>query len=163
RARVPVLRVGGRGAREAVAERDEVAVEEPLEVRLGRRSLLVTMRTPGRDLDLVRGLLFTEGLVERAEDVAAVAHCADVPRAARRHPDRLRGLGAEQPRGQAGARWRADAAGLPARGPLQRLLRGRAAARPGPASRRERARRMKGAMRLAPLLLAGLLAFLVGS
>jgi FdhD protein len=80
---VPVLRVGGRGAREAVAERDEVAVEEPLEVRLGRRSLLVTMRTPGRDLDLVRGLLFTEGLVERAEDVAAVAHCADVPRAAR--------------------------------------------------------------------------------
>jgi len=78
RARVPVLRVGGRGP-----ARDEVAVEEPLEVRLGARSLLVTMRTPGRDLDLVRGLLFTEGLVEAPDGVAAVAHCADVPREAR--------------------------------------------------------------------------------
>jgi len=78
RARVPVLRVGGGGG-----PRDDVAVEEPLEVRVGRQSLLVTMRTPGRDLDLVRGLLFTEGLVAGPQDVAAVAHCDDVPREAR--------------------------------------------------------------------------------
>lgn len=58
---------------------DVLAVEEPLEVRLGERSLLITMRTPGSDLDLVRGLLFTEGLVDRPGDVAAVAFCRDVP------------------------------------------------------------------------------------
>jgi FdhD protein len=77
---VLVVRLGGGGGR---AVRDEVAIEEPLELRLGKRSLLVTMRTPGRDLDLVRGLLFTEGLVERPADVVALAHCRDVPREAR--------------------------------------------------------------------------------
>jgi FdhD protein len=56
-----------------------VVVEEPLEVRLGSRSLLITMRTPGDDLDLVRGLLWTEGLVRSPADVAALAHCEDVP------------------------------------------------------------------------------------
>jgi formate dehydrogenase accessory protein FdhD len=60
----------------------DVVVEDP-RVRLGKQTLLVTLRTPGRDLDLVRGMLFNEGLVARPEDVAAVAHCADVPRAAR--------------------------------------------------------------------------------
>ncbi|HEX5011148.1 MAG TPA: formate dehydrogenase accessory sulfurtransferase FdhD [Planctomycetota bacterium] len=79
RASVPVVRLGERTR----AARDDVVVEEPLEVRLGRETLLVTMRTPGRDLDLVRGLLFTEGLVSHPQDVAAVAHCVDVPRAAR--------------------------------------------------------------------------------
>jgi len=79
RVSVPVVRLGGR----AGAARDDVVVEEPLEVRLGQQTLLVTLRTPGRDLDLVRGLLFTEGLVSQPQDVAAVAHCADVPRAAR--------------------------------------------------------------------------------
>lgn len=79
RARVPVLRHGPRPG----AGRDAVVVEEPLELRLGGESLLVTMRTPGRDLDLVRGLLFTEGLVDAPGDVAAVAHCRDVPREAR--------------------------------------------------------------------------------
>ena len=62
---------------------DAVAVEEPLEVRLGDRSLLVTMRTPGNDFDLVRGLLFTEGMVASPGDVTAVAHCRDVPDEAR--------------------------------------------------------------------------------
>ncbi|MBM3985878.1 MAG: hypothetical protein FJ296_09360, partial [Planctomycetes bacterium] len=79
RARVPVVRLGAGGG----GVRDEVAIEEPLELRLGKRSLLVTMRTPGRDFDLVRGLLFTEGLVERPADVVALAHCRDVPREAR--------------------------------------------------------------------------------
>lgn len=62
---------------------DPVAVEEPLEVRLGSRSLLVTMRTPGDDGDLVRGLLFTEGLVGVPGDVVAVTACRDVPDDAR--------------------------------------------------------------------------------
>ncbi|HTE04808.1 MAG TPA: formate dehydrogenase accessory sulfurtransferase FdhD [Planctomycetota bacterium] len=70
---VPVRRADG-----SVAE-EHVVVEEPLEVRLGTRSLLITMRTPGADLDLVRGMLFTEGLLARAEDLGALQHCADVP------------------------------------------------------------------------------------
>lgn len=65
------------------ARPDELAVEEPLEVRLGRRSLLVTMRTPGDDVDLVRGLLFTEGLVGHPGDVVAVNACREVPDSAR--------------------------------------------------------------------------------
>ena len=68
-----------------LAGRDELAVEEPLEVRVDGKSLLVTMRTPGRDLDLVRGLLWTDGLVDDPGDIAAIAHCDDVPVEARGH------------------------------------------------------------------------------
>jgi len=77
---VPVRRVAADGAAPASADtEDHVVVEEPLEVRVGTRSLLVTMRTPGADLDLVRGLLFTEGLVADAADIGPLQHCADVP------------------------------------------------------------------------------------
>jgi FdhD protein len=72
-----VHRIDATGRR--ASARDRVVVEEPLEIRVGGESLLVTMRTPGADFDLVRGLLFTEGLVERADDVVGVAHCDDVP------------------------------------------------------------------------------------
>jgi FdhD protein len=42
---------------------DEVAVEEPLEIRVGGRPLAVTMRTPGHDEELALGFLFGEGLI----------------------------------------------------------------------------------------------------
>lgn len=74
---VPVLRSGLAATHESAVDR--VVVEEPLELRFEGRCLLVTMRTPGDDLDLVRGLLYTEGLVRSPEDIAAVAHCDDVP------------------------------------------------------------------------------------
>jgi FdhD protein len=45
-------------------ERDEVAVEEPLEIRVDGRALTVTMRTPGHDEELALGFLFDEGLVD---------------------------------------------------------------------------------------------------
>lgn len=45
---------------------DEVAVEEPLEIRAGGRPVAVTMRTPGHDEELALGFLYGEGLVERA-------------------------------------------------------------------------------------------------
>jgi len=41
---------------------DYLAAEEPLEIRLGEEPLIVTMRTPGHDLELAAGFLFTEGL-----------------------------------------------------------------------------------------------------
>jgi FdhD protein len=42
---------------------DEVAVEEPLEIRVGGQPLAVTMRTPGHDEELAAGFLYGEGLI----------------------------------------------------------------------------------------------------
>jgi len=55
---------------------DDVAVEEPLEIRVEGRPLAVTLRTPGHDLDLAAGFLFTEGVVDGADDLQALAHVA---------------------------------------------------------------------------------------
>ena len=43
-------------------QRDQVAVEEPLEIRIGGRPVAVTMRTPGHDEELALGFCLTEGL-----------------------------------------------------------------------------------------------------
>src|SRR5690349_862537 len=43
---------------------DEVAIEEPLEIRVDGAPLAVTMRTPGHDEELALGFLFTEGLID---------------------------------------------------------------------------------------------------
>jgi FdhD protein len=45
-------------------ERDEVAVEEPLEIRIDGAPLAVTMRTPGHDEELALGFLYGEGLID---------------------------------------------------------------------------------------------------
>jgi FdhD protein len=44
------------------AEPDELAVEEPLEIRVGGRPIAVTMRTPGHDEELALGFLLSEGI-----------------------------------------------------------------------------------------------------
>lgn len=54
---------------------DEVADEEPLEIRVRGRSISVTMRTPGHDDELAAGFLLTEGLVSRREDVLQIQDC----------------------------------------------------------------------------------------
>ena len=51
---------------------DELAVEEPLEIRIDSRPLVVTMRTPGHDDELAAGFLFTEGLIRSRNDVPAI-------------------------------------------------------------------------------------------
>ncbi len=45
-------------------ERDEVAVEEPMEIRVDGAPLVVTMRTPGHDEELALGFLYGEGLID---------------------------------------------------------------------------------------------------
>lgn len=54
---------------------DTVAVEEPLEIRLAGWSVAVTMRTPGDDLDLAAGFLFTEGIIGGPEDIVSMSYC----------------------------------------------------------------------------------------
>ncbi len=70
--RMPVLRVD---SDKTVRRPDSVVVEEPLEIRVGGRSLAVTMRTPGDDVDLAIGFLVTEGLIGGAEDVSTARFC----------------------------------------------------------------------------------------
>src|SRR5205807_5635332 len=50
-------------------DRDELAVEEPLEIRVDGAPLAVTMRTPGEDEALAAGFLAGEGLIEGPDDV----------------------------------------------------------------------------------------------
>ena len=51
---------------------DYLVREEPLEIRVGQRPLSVTMRTPGNDLELAAGFLFTEGLVRRRDEIEVI-------------------------------------------------------------------------------------------
>ena len=64
---------GGRAA----PRDDRVAVEEPLEIRLGGEGVVVVMRTPGADFELAAGFLFTEGIVTEASQIGAIAYCED--------------------------------------------------------------------------------------
>ncbi len=63
--------------RGVVRRTDTMAVEEPLELRVGGVSWTVTMRTPGHDVELAHGLLLTEGVITTREDVRLARYCAD--------------------------------------------------------------------------------------
>ncbi|MGC2323428.1 MAG: formate dehydrogenase accessory sulfurtransferase FdhD [Terriglobales bacterium] len=52
---------------------DYLVAEEPLEIRMGGAPLTVTMRTPGHDLELAAGFLFTEGLIQKREQIASLS------------------------------------------------------------------------------------------
>src|ERR1041384_5265446 len=64
-------------------ESDRVAVEEPLEIRIGGRPVAVTMRTPGHDEELALGFCLSEGLHPREarlpDDLAANTGDLDAP------------------------------------------------------------------------------------
>src|SRR4051794_6771564 len=67
-----ILRWDGESVREA---RDELAEEEPLEIRVNDRPVSVTMRTPGYDFELAAGFLLSEGMILAPGDVAGIAYC----------------------------------------------------------------------------------------
>ncbi len=59
---------------------DVLAVEEPLEIRIGvsgggHRAISITMRTPGEDGDLAAGFLFTEGILTSHDQIKQIRHC----------------------------------------------------------------------------------------
>jgi FdhD protein len=59
-----------------VIREDTLAVEEPLEIRVGGRSLAITMRTPGHDIDLAAGFLVSEGVIRHGDEFATARYCA---------------------------------------------------------------------------------------
>src|SRR4051794_20301448 len=58
--------------------RDEVAVEEPLEIRVDGRALAVAMRSPGEDEELAAGFLAGEGLIGGRHDIESVGPTEDL-------------------------------------------------------------------------------------
>jgi FdhD protein len=86
------------GAGAPQRRRDEIATEEPLEIRLtaglqerggsipvfsrrgqaaSQRTVAITMRTPGADFELAAGFLYGEGIVRSREEILGISHCAD--------------------------------------------------------------------------------------
>ena len=77
------------GAGPPIPASDQLAAEEPLEIRVGyelgsqrqHRTLSVTMRTPGHDEELAAGFLLTEGLIHTKDDLLGIIPCPDVQKA----------------------------------------------------------------------------------
>ncbi|MDB6058523.1 MAG: fdhD [Verrucomicrobiales bacterium] len=61
-----------RDGKASAAETDQVACEEPLEIRVDNQPISVTMRTPGNDEELAVGFLLSEGLITTREQVARI-------------------------------------------------------------------------------------------
>ncbi|HZZ65332.1 MAG TPA: formate dehydrogenase accessory sulfurtransferase FdhD [Candidatus Baltobacteraceae bacterium] len=75
---VPVLCARDGRTREVI---DDVATEEPLQIRLvlqgGPQNVAVTMRTPGNDFELAAGFLFSEGIIDSREAIQTISYCVD--------------------------------------------------------------------------------------
>jgi len=73
--RVAIAKIlqGGQGER----CEGSLAVEGPLEIRVGGKNISVTMRTPGNDFELAAGFLLSEGIVSRPGQIAGIARMSD--------------------------------------------------------------------------------------
>jgi FdhD protein len=56
---------------------DQLTIEEPLEIRLGRKPIATTMRTPGHDEELAAGFLLSEGIVRARDQIASISVSGD--------------------------------------------------------------------------------------
>ena len=52
---------------------DDLTIEEPLELRIGRKTLAITMRTPGHDQELAAGFLVSEAIVRERDEIARIS------------------------------------------------------------------------------------------
>ena len=52
---------------------DDLTIEEPLEIRIGRKALATTMRTPGHDEELAAGFLVSEAIVRKPQEIAEIS------------------------------------------------------------------------------------------
>ncbi len=62
---------------ESRSREEQLTVEEPFEIRLGRQNLAVIMRTPGHDHELAMGFLFSEGIIHQPGDVLKMEDALD--------------------------------------------------------------------------------------
>ncbi len=56
---------------------DELTIEEPLQIRIGRKTLATTMRTPGHDEELAAGFLLSEAIVHARSEIANISVARD--------------------------------------------------------------------------------------
>jgi len=74
--RVRIVEDGGMRVRP-----DVLATEEPMEIRLlsgpTKRTVAVTMRTPGADFELAAGFLYGEGIISSPDDILKISYCVD--------------------------------------------------------------------------------------
>jgi FdhD protein len=73
--RRPVVKLSPNGQ---IRRPDALAAEEPLEIRIDGKTLAVTMRTPGHDVELVHGFLLTEGVIGDRDDIVTARYCDGV-------------------------------------------------------------------------------------
>jgi FdhD protein len=95
-----------------------LAVEEPLEIRIGGEPFTVTMRTPGDDIDLAAGFLFCEGVIAGSPDITSIRICGSAPVA-----DASRVADAAEDPASAGASAGANVADVRLAGPAQDAAR----------------------------------------
>jgi len=57
--------------------RDDLTIEEPLEIRIGNKTLATTMRTPGHDDELAAGFVVSEAIVRDRSAVAEISANGD--------------------------------------------------------------------------------------
>ena len=70
---VPLVRIGAERQR----DHDEVAVEEPMEVRVNGAPFAVIMRTPGADRELAAGFLLAEDVIRSSDELFTIEECED--------------------------------------------------------------------------------------
>lgn len=75
--RVMQARVTHWQGQEQQQREDALTVEEPFEVRIGSRSVAMIMRTPGHDAELALGFLFSEGIIQSADEVLTIKDATD--------------------------------------------------------------------------------------
>src|SRR5580765_7799731 len=56
---------------------DDLTIEEPLEIHVGRKPIATTMRTPGHDEELAAGFLLSEGIVRSRDQIASISVSGD--------------------------------------------------------------------------------------
>src|SRR5947209_2153543 len=80
----PIIRRRADGTLEY--ERDELTIEEPLEIRIGDKTIATTMRTPGHDEELAAGFLLSEAIVSTNDRIEKFSR----PKAARNRENIIR-------------------------------------------------------------------------
>lgn len=66
-----------RDGKSPISKSDELAAEEPLEIRIEGHSIAVLMRTPGHDRELAAGFLVSENLIQHAAEVFEITACGE--------------------------------------------------------------------------------------